>query len=188
MNYYGKDYNYARERLSNTIVSLSCGAPVYVKNVSLDGTVMYTTLDDWDLIKVTTLDKVDLTPIKLGWVNTPKGLLYTTRVPARKWKQGLSAESFHIVYRDEKAVINFPSPHLINTIKNFYPPLKEVLKYLTPQTKKAFSRNWAVSNERLMYNGRVVGVMSEGKASLQKRDAYLREFFQETTGADCGYC
>ena len=188
MNYYGKDYSYARERLSQTLVCLNDGTPAYIKNVMEDGKVYYSLLTDLDGEKEGKLSDIDLTPIKLGWVNTNRGIAYTTRVPARKWKQGLSMDIFYIVYRGDKVNLAFPSSYLIDTVKNNYPSYKSIKETITPTTKKAFSRNWAVDAQALMYNGRVVGVMDQYTTALNKRDAYLREFFQETTGDDCAYC
>ena len=51
----------------------------------------------------------DLTPVSLGYVNNIEGrALFSSRMPARRWKQGLNEGNLHINQGNFREVFNTP--------------------------------------------------------------------------------
>lgn len=187
MNYYGTDYSYASERLTGSVVQSIDATPILIRDIAGQN-VTISKLSDIDTYYTIQLSDIDLTPVKLGWINYKNGLAYVTRIPTRKWKQGLTSENLHIVYVDPGISVRTATKEMGKTILGDYPSFQKVFQAYTENTKKAFSRNWAFNSSFVMYNGRKVGIVQDGEILLYKKDYYLREFFKEVTEVDCGYC
>ena len=188
------DENYARERLSGTVVRID-GIAVYLQHV--DGWLFraHNLSDkkhtDVDIRKV----DIDIKPIPLGYVNYQGNTYYTSRSPARRWKQGLSEDSFNVtqVKRDGKVAKArgggmITSKELANCINNKYPSFKKAYKNVATGecTGLAFSRKFAVSSSSspnnpyvLLYRGEKVGVVNYKGINLESKYSFLKEALLE---------
>jgi hypothetical protein len=116
-----------------------------------------------------------------------------SRVPIRKWKQGLNLENLaidHTKYGLKIMDFKFPSYELGLTIRGIFPTLEDALKLMKDKkyTKCAFTRNWAVDKVgSLLFRGRIVGKFHKGKFTLNKDEVFLLERFKAETGENCDY-
>lgn len=186
---YYKDVEYARGRLKNSVVNLDYGKPVYVIEIESSDEVIVQFLREESRARVNLKD-LDLTPVKLGWVNCKGHVIYAARVPIRGvWRQGLCKDNVKLLAPSSiHARCNIPSPELGETIVGNYPTFKQALASIKTTTGIAFSRNWALSGTNLLYKGRVVGTYVDGKLSLNRQNEYLEDVLQEDAGVGCGYC
>lgn len=189
---YGNDYEYANAKLSDTIVSLKDGSPVYIDHVDIgDGTVSYRKLGGGDF-KTTILSELDLKPLPLGNINMRDKVAYATRLPVRAWKQGLRVGS--IYFKNASHARNglmMDSPEFINCLIGNYPSLSRSLEALAcGETKEmAFSRYFHIFgyNEKkkivqLAFKGSEVGygVIEDGlNLKLFDKAHFLRETLEE---------
>lgn len=188
MNYY-TNHQYAAGRLEGTIVSNTDGDPIYVEEVKAHYYLVRKLLD----LKLYEAkpEEIDLTPVKLGWYNTDDTAYYITRVPCRKWKQGLSGENIAIdgCYKNKPIPFNLINPNLHYTIRGIYPSYDRVvhdLKKLPNLKKRAFHRQWAVDKDGLLwYSGWIVGSIVHDIPQLTKQNQYLKDVFERQTGVEC---
>jgi hypothetical protein len=170
---YGKDYAYAATRLNGTIVRLKDGEPFHVANVDGDGIVSGIELRSGLAVR-TTLDGLDVHPVKLGYVNHEGGgTSYIRRMPLRRdWKQGLREEQC-ITSNLRLGRINHQD--LCNTIMGIFPKFSSAIKY---NYSVAFHRHWAVNRKRLFYKGKQVGIIDKNNPVLDESHQYLKEYLQ----------
>ena len=181
---YGKDWYYASSRLVGSVVRLD-NYPVIVQDVG-NKECLVRKLGQHHLFTTET-NNLDINPLPLGYVNTSSGLNYSVRMPARKYRQGLRAETFYTKalkgYR-----IKFDSPDLVPTIRGKFPSLEECLNSLFNDEQEliAFNRHWAVSKvkggkaTKLWYKTDHVGHLVLNKknyvdTNLYENCAYLKE-------------
>ena len=164
---------YARSRLLNTIV-LHKGKPVEVGHIE-DGKAILQVLGAGGVIKAP-LSELDLSPIRLGYVNHGGGAHYLKRLPKRRdWRQGL---------RDN----NINKPELLHLgvarlCEGTYPSFKEACAMVEIDHHcVAFSRQFAVDDEgEVEYRGSSnVGHLDEGLGvDLLQQYEYLAEALKE---------
>ena len=187
MNYY-TNQAYAAGRLEGTIVNTIQGDPVFVEEVKASY-YLVKKLTDHKLFEIKPED-INLIPVKLGWYNDDDDAYYITRVPCRKWKQGLNPENMAIdgVYKNP-IKIKWIDIKLHNTIKGIYPTYHIVinsLKTVPSLKKRAFHRQWAVDKDGLLwYSGWVVGHIVNDIPYLTKQNNYLKDVFERQAGVEC---
>lgn len=165
---------YANSRLADTIVKLD-GMPVRVLNVDDNKECNVHNLKD-GMNLIVPLDKLDLTPIKLGYANiNGVGAVYISRVPKREdWRQGLRPKNVtHGNFLDEAVVY---------LLCEAYPTRDEAL-HISSEVgmPQAFSREFGVDGEgTILYKGRAeVGEIEGGEAHLYDRFKYLEQLLEE---------
>lgn len=176
--------DYAKMRLNNTIVKLDDNPARFYYYDGWKYDVLFLDPD----LGITRIDikkdrdRIDITPIKLGYVNSPKDTIFLSRVPCRKWKQGLSPENLYaegvvLHYFDNSALLEKISKDgsLLSTINRKYPTIHECVESKVP---KAFHKDFAIdSNSGLLYSkGRLeIGKLGLHKIILRKNYLYLKD-------------
>lgn len=182
---YNGDIGYASDKLTGSIVSLR-GYPVMV-NFFEDGMVCYNFMGGPR--EFCHLEDLDLTPIKLGYVNHPRGASYLSRIPARFYRQGIRANTLNVSGGNH---YNFDR-YLNNTVRGIYPSFKNCLEGCFNKDFKslAFGRRWALSQRyfnaeqrnsiRLEYRGKPVGFLDKKNEEPVLTDGlqYLKESLEE---------
>lgn len=175
------DAAYARSRLVETVV-MCRGLPVVVDDIRAKTAALRILNTNEQLI--VKADELDITPVKLGYINESNRALYLTRTPMREdWRQGLRARSIRVVGYDSK--IYEPAPaSLYDTILGIYPKLEYCFSVVKANVADsfAFSRNFALKNEgKLLYKGKwEVGHIEENKQyELFPKFDWVREMLDE---------
>ena len=180
---YGDDYEYANTRLAETIVRLGEN-PVFIHAVGIGMRVVYSLLSQIDEAepKAVDLAELDLSPVKLGYINVRGGCDYLTRYPMRRdWRQGLRRGNFGAIGGVlDPMRINYKD--LDKCIRGEYPTFAKVL---AAKSSAAWHREWAIKKlpgeaPVLWYKGqKEVGTIEDGVPVLSGRFIYLREALQE---------
>lgn len=166
---YGDNVEYARTRLLGTIVTYK-GEPVNITAVVNDRKGVTCSYVSFEEEGVCPVDNLDLTPLKLGFVNTPYGTGFLSRMPKRHdWRQGLRDQNCN-VYGDVPKRMLMELKSLRLTTKNIFPSIEEAIAKCT-----AFSRNFAVmKGGNLMYKNEVVGGVERGALKFLPQYQYLK--------------
>lgn len=183
---YGKDYGYAGTRITGTIVRLlKDGEPVLVANVLNNGICLVSKICKINDIQEVHLDELDLTPVKLGYINCAGQAAYLMRIPIRRGpnNQGLRAENS--MCNNGRRLFGLPMDALRNCILGKYPSFEKA-RTSSAVAKDgevkciAFDRHWAIHGKFLMYkNNLVVGSIEGKKPVLQDRFKHLAESLAE---------
>lgn len=157
----------AHFRLTSSII-LYKDRPVYVLNF-INNTPRMTCLDMLSQGHITVdLDKeeklIDITPVRLGYCNIGGKAHYISRMPTRRYKQGLTSENVSCRTVDRDVLT---TKELARTIMGQYPKIpvaKDAI--LKSCSSMAFHRCFALRKGQngakhfsLMYKGREVGVL-----------------------------
>lgn len=171
MNYLG-DYVYANSRLRDTVVRTAAGVLVYINVVRGDGTVQGNYVTNHRVYNGH-VDKLNVDPIPLGYVNSGSVPVYIERVPKRRnWRQGLTLE----VLEYKGGRLDHPYPLIQDfLVKNKYPSFEHCAQH-----GGAWCRKFAVKAGTLQYKGNQVGAVVDGVAILDQRHKYLQESLEET--------
>ena len=158
---YGEDWMYAHTRLNHSVVRLG-NAPVLVFGIMKKGIV-----DGMYLLKKekvdATMDLLDLSPVALGYCNTPFGADYVGRAPSRTYRQGLTDSNFW----SSRGYTNYDGKSVANTIVGNYPTMQDCVENVLCQEvpDMAFSRNFALrglgdhtEDMSLQFKGMDVGI------------------------------
>ena len=182
---YLQDYGYANEKLGGSVVSKD-GWPVYIDHVSGIGEVAYRKLGamKWQTCK---LQELDLSPIKLGYVNYRDSAQYLVRMPARVYRQGVRENTCRAKENNRWMRIRLFDGGMANTAMGIYPSIDVCLDDITNDdvTGRAFSRIFAIRKQRnnlsLQYKERRVGLVNSdnGEMSLAPEFCYLQEALNE---------
>ena len=185
----------ANMRIARSVIRYD-GFPVFVHEVleTRDGLMVYYSTMEEDAGNLAgepvplTDNGWDFTPVPLGYLNTPRyGALYSSRVPIRKWKQGLHMENF-VVRRGERhyEVGEFLNDQVLtNCILGNYPKFKQCLdKVLKDRESAAFHRHYALVPADaglvwLLHKEDKVGYVADGEAHLGPEYEYLKEELAE---------
>lgn len=178
---YFDDLEYARRRLEGTLVRKDNGNPFFVEGVHLEaGKVMCTGIDYVnETIEIISLERINLTPVTLGFVNTSSDALYTCRKPMRRdWKQGLSPNSLQVYPVGFGRLTNLKV--LKQPILNTYPDVSRAISMLTEKKKAvAFSRDFAFVKKEdkisLRYRIYDVGKYEDGRFILDPNKFFLED-------------
>ncbi len=140
-------------------------------------------------------DRLDLSPVPLGFINITNAggrprVVYTSRLPARIWKVGLTNHSIILTapYPDawQPAIgAVWKRSCMADTIRGHFPSLQACQKAIRKDTRNdmlAFSRRFALrSGNKLYYKtlGEPVGVLRAGVPDLFEDYQYLKEVLEE---------
>lgn len=155
LNY--ENANYANKRLVGTIVTVKNKAAQILeyglKNIT------YTELLTNEP-KIAPIKDMDITPVKLGYINMPRGFIsYVMRTPKREdWKQGLRPSTMRLVLPKGFALYpeEIPNDVLAKTIEGVFPKFKEAVKtiYQDRVFSIAFNRNFGIQKDKsILYKG-----------------------------------
>lgn len=180
----------ASMRLSGTIIRLSNGRPIYVVDAKTKSMLQYQELTKDGLDREgepkkgrITDGKFDLSPVPLGYINYNGSACYMQRIPARKYKQGLSSTNLSC---NNQAILTrevIQSGSMYRCIIGSYPSIEDCFatKDIMDVKSIAFSREWAIrfrgGKNYLMYKGRkIVGTINEdNEYELMDEYRYLTE-------------
>lgn len=186
---YYDDLDYARKRLDGTLVNTNGGEPFLVDNITIDGSgtmVCYGTNLSSDTVETVNLSDIDLSPVKLGFVNIGGRMIYACRKPMRKdWKQGLSLNTL-IVYGGDKRDLGLRG--LTKTVMGVYPSFGDCVSYVrkTKNRSMAFSRDFGLSDKggvtTLMYRKYDVGKLVGDLLVLNPQSFFLEQHLAEALG------
>lgn len=177
---YGKDYDYAESRLSDSIVRIAkSGEPIHVQAVNprtggVDGVMLST-----NTAVMVNVDDLNLEPVPLGWCNLKGGATYLARIPKRKdWKQGIRAQT---CFSSTVAFRNIPRQDIAKCIKGEYPKFHDL--FGKPWVRMmAWSRKWASDGIDLYYGnlGRVGTINDKGEPTLDHEHSFLKESLEKS--------
>lgn len=176
---YGEDYEYANSRLAGTCVRLD-GKMVRIDSVTSERAAGRF-CEDGKSFRVK-LNKLDVKPFKLGYVNFNGRVSYLVRQPKRRcWRQGQRTSNTRSL--QGFSVDEIPRDALAKTVQNEFPTFTKVLSEL--QTKDglrslAFHRHWAVDRDSVLWcRSKAVGVITDGAPTLNDKYKYLAEYLEE---------
>lgn len=167
------DLDFARGRLERTVINISGRASLVLEVQGHDQILHYKDLEEFEYGTIPiTSPEVEFVPPKLGYVQRPEGWRFFSRMPERRWKQGIPFDMFGIRYDDQKGCVRIGKS--LNGKFASYNVAKEA------RIPVAFSLNFAVDRLYLHYKGEVVGTVNpEGEPSLSPNYIYLREYLEE---------
>jgi len=201
-----KSVEEAHDRITSTIIFYG-DTPVYIHRCMFthEGpTIFYHPLPvqvDADLVPIPvqwkhaplTDPKWRANDLLVGYVNKTNLLCeYITRMPVRRYKQGLCGDNLNIPRKLAYSTARlFPDEGFASMLKGEYPSFKEVIKTLlashsvNPDVsyKKAFHRQLAVSYSSaekmlLHYRGAPIGRIEDGVVFLTPKNYWIREFLE----------
>lgn len=165
------EIEYAKTRLIGSLVRKG-DDPIIVNNISR-GSVSYTDVASWEDGLLCKYKELNIDPVPLGYCHVDGEAVYVRRIPARKYKQGLSDGT---MTSNSGMPISFQS--LIHCIKGIYPALKPL-----SSGSLAFSRDYARDyKDNLFYKGnwKVGHLTWDGVHDLLPEFVFLREHLLET--------
>ena len=132
----------------------------------------------------------DIAPFRLGYVNSPKGAFYCSRMPNRVQKQGLCGENF-TAKTNNGTVISFQTflscEESVAMVKGEYPTFDQALKALAKCPAVAFDREFCLVKDEvfpelityLYHKGAKIGMFNKEELSLGQKFKCLKEQLQE---------
>ena len=182
MYYNDGNEEYISRRLKNTYVLNTDGKVVYVSKVfKLNGQMYASVLNTEGPINVK-LEQLDLSPIKLGWINYNKDCSFFMRMPIRgAYQQGTSDRNTITIGNGDVCFSMLDFKNIQNTSDNIYPNLYTAIKKVDTlnYTKVAFSRNFAVSKNEIFYKGYQVGYREGQKITFNNQNKYLESILDK---------
>jgi len=169
-----------KARLRHTII-LYKKKPIYVLDTDGDGLLCrYLSTDRRFRVEARDL-KLDMSSVPLGNLNTKWGVAYLSRVPIRRYKQGLSFDNLHAIksFRESLRYLHH-FKDLNMTILGKYPSLKRAKESVDERNiHVAFSRTLSLGrNDCLFYKGQHIG-WYDTKTFLFRRDySFMKEYVE----------
>jgi len=128
----------------------------------------------------------DYRPIPTGYMNYGHNAFYITRIPIRKWKQGLHADNVVSLPGTRRVMDLVRTEEFKSVVKNLYPTFDDINKMVRLGMKGgAFHRKFCLRRgmyakvPMLEYMGEVVGMVQDGKPELLPQFLFLTEELQE---------
>lgn len=176
----------ARMRIADCIVKFG-GYPVLVENVNADLEVRYRRLPLRDRDSAHLTDPGwDWSPVSTGFLNHGDKAIWSTRLPVRKWKQGLHHTNVMFSPNVEVALELLESEAFYRTMTGQYPQFEAVMKKVMDKVLKsaAFDRHYAIDRSGLglpylLHRGNKVGWLEGDTLKLGDGYEYLREEVNE---------
>lgn len=194
----------ARMRLRGTVV-LYEGSPFYIRDVQRpqtkdDGifrvvgnplplTGRETVDPEGEMRKFISSKNFDIGAFRMGYVNSPSGAFYCSRLPNRQQKQGLSGDTFSGRTNRGNAVpfTTFTSTkEVVNMVKNDYPSFDLAKRSLAKSPAVAFSRDFCLERDEILedlqhlyHKGSKVGAVLNGNIVLGNKFKCLKESLEE---------
>ncbi len=122
----------------------------------------------------------------LGYINRPIRAFYVSRIPVRRWKQGLNPHNLKpmVLLGEYHHVLS--DPHFTRMLRGDYPTLRAGAAAVMLQPGiVAFDRRWAIEYTEhelywLHYRGKQVASSQDGQSfKLPRKFLYLREAILE---------
>lgn len=195
---YNEDYEYAAQRLPQTVVRMAdTGMPVYVHEVRVrEKKVSVSSLEKGvQENKLVKLKDLILDSPPLGFVNYNGVAVFVMRIPMRRdWRQGVRMQNCYVCSQGLPIHFNdlLRNDALHNCIIGKYPTISRILdKYnakaanlFAPAASLAWDRHWALTPQKgVMYKDwGVVGTLLGKGDDIMFKDghAFLRENFEES--------
>lgn len=182
--YYGRDTEYARKRLENTVVYSSKKKDlVFIHGVHEDPSpkVFFSGVLVSEPTKAAefTTEDIDLEPIPLGYVylSRKQRACFLSRIPMRTaYRQGLATSCLHLSGSSSKSDLDLKD--LMMAAFDSYPTLASAKKAVTKCASMPFSRHFALTTEgKVLYRGQaVVGKLNAaGHPVLESNYGYLQQ-------------
>jgi hypothetical protein len=184
MIYAGNDLGM---RLSKTLIRFK-GQPFYVDNIGHDRKYllngMFTMTGKVASIELPCKD-IDLRPVPLGYANFNGTAVYLSRIPVRRYKQGLSHENISVngpLLQGKRDILT--TREVAACVNGAYPKLDAAMRAIDNGAGSvAFHRQWAVHSYlpgryKLQYRGRTVGELRDAEMQLNEGSEYLKELLQ----------
>lgn len=197
----------AEHRLGHTVI-LYDGKPVYINNIypynPANGKEPGIYLETYQLPAMAKADMLPLADpkfeyhsMRLGYVNGKNNAVYLSRMPVRKFKQGLNDDNVSVLHLPGVAGEAQPRIRFTNLMKTVglvhmcageYPSFEKVLRSLQGDNdivSQAFDRQLALGKDglgmfNLFYRGERVAFTEDGKVFKTSADySYLKEFMAE---------
>lgn len=142
--------NYANERLVGTICMVNKQATniLAIKAKTVAHTPLRTGVQMNNKI-----EELDITPPTLGYINYNNIATYATRMPVRKYKQGLVLPYIHLL--NGWAMREIPSINLADMLEDSYPSYQDTIDVLHKKKDLAviaFSHDFAMCNNLQLYH------------------------------------
>jgi hypothetical protein len=174
MNIMYDDAEYARSRLLTTYVRYK-QTVVKVLDINEDMTCDVQNLKTGRMMR-TSVEKLNLKSMPLGYVNFNRNCGYLSRIPKRHdWRQGIRAANV-----SSRELIN---KGLVNTVYNIYPNFYAALEEVSTGrcNTLAFSREFCINREFSIFYKTMglVGKVVDKKPVLHKNFFFLDEALQE---------
>jgi len=176
---------YAGSRLTETVIRLG-EKPVLVHAVDYDKEgrirIKYEDIME-DIINRDTIDKFNLDPVPLGYVNADGEARYVTRMPLRNdWKQGIRQRSICDV--GGYGVNHIPYRTIGYTIMGKFPKLSTVLDRVSRgHSSMAFSREFAITSTGTLKYKSLFDVgqvnMNNGSVAIDPACSWVKEHYDE---------
>lgn len=181
--------DFAQGRLLGTVISYD-EHPVYIKDIHHDGIVEIIDVRTSKEKTASLYDKkFSKVPCQLGYCNYNGEAKYLSRIPQRRWKQGIDDNSLY--YSTGNRLRNLKCAAFANTIEGIYPPFEEAVTRVRENIMAscAFSRYFAVELQGkvvvLCFKGEEVGVLDvAGIPVLHDRFFFLKEMLTEVLNED----
>jgi hypothetical protein len=182
-----KDTNYASNRLTGTII-MHKNRPVQVLEFH-GNKVTFRDISTNDMLVDQWGPNFDITPPKLGYLNSGGMCFYVSRCPMRKdWKQGLRAVNIRLLRLNKTYPVDgyLHFNLLANTILGVYPSLKDAVNMMKKEgwSEVAFSRYFAIDKfSNIHYKGEFkVGLLTDlakKQFTLEEKFFWVRESLEE---------
>lgn len=173
-------------RLGSSLVRKMDGSPVYVQGVESRNEVVVHNCHSGRKERLS-VEELDLTPVPLGYVESDGEVMYVTRKPTRRYKQGLTTENMVVrdVMRNSFTRLPVNDKGLCKAIMNNYPKVEEAFQECRAGKRIVpFSREWAVANYKddlcVMHKGIVVGYVGDDNVMLSPDKYFLKESLMES--------
>lgn len=178
-------------RLDNTIIRYK-GKPFHCRASGGDDKLSLTRLDDKETQAINVPadhPDLDISSPPLGFVNYDRTCVYYSRLPQRKYKQGLSQDGIQVrsLYgtseRNREHPVN--STRLSNTIRGIYTSFHSCFTRATSTSKdyaQAFSRNFALAKVgatgdiHLYHKFTIIGDFDRKKRYFCLKETYNNEY------------
>ncbi len=172
-----EDKEYAVARLTGTIVlNVETKQPVYIDGFARDYANVRTLLTGEELkIK---LNKLDITPVQLGYVKVGKEYYYLSRIPKRDdWRQGLRNNTM-VIRNNLVHPEGIEWANLALCIMGVYPNLRDCIPGVAFHRDFKFSKDGTLMYKDLYPVGEFLDV-GERRYTLYPQFNWIRETLEE---------
>lgn len=170
--------NYAGTRLNGTIVLVK-RTPVYVNNVNNDMSVRGQTLGQRVKAVDTNLGEMNMTNLKLGYLNKGGVAYYMSRRAMRHdWRQGLRVNNVECVPMKN----NLALEDIAQCLRQRYPSLGDAIGIASRGTSCAWCSEFCVTSDSGIYwKSHCIGSIDDDAITLRPRFKFLSKLLKEKT-------
>lgn len=178
---------YARSRLTNTVVRAPNGQPIYINSVggpnnNIRVSALNLLTEEEEAFR---LSDLDLTPAPLGYINVGGVAKYLSRAPMRRdWHQGLRYANIRVSDGSSSRDLNYRD--VAKTIIGSFPTLERCIKKIQiyPRRSYAFSRSFCLKGGgEVWYKGQFkVGHLENVGVNVDFDKQWVREELEGVLG------